>query len=249
MTGVSHHTTTGHERRESRRRVWIDLLIGLPALLTVALVTRALFDLPASYLLQAVAFYAATAALVFSTVPVAFPGPGIGAANRVTLARATVVLPVAALVWQPDIHHANGYWWIVAVSTVTMVTDGLDGRTARRSGTASRFGAHFDMELDAFLMLALAALVALSAKVGPWVVLIGLLRYLFVAAGWLWPALRADLPPSTRRQTVCIVQGVVLLVCLGPIVPAVLATTAAAAALVLLGYSFAVDVRWLARAA
>ena len=34
----------------------------------------------------------------------------------------------------------------------------------------------------------------------------GLLRYAFVAAGWLWPWLRAPLPPSRRRQTICVVQ-------------------------------------------
>ncbi len=129
-----------------------------------------------------------------------------------------------------------------------MVTDGLDDWTARRSGTATNFGASFDMELHAFLVLPLAALVALSGKVEAWVVLIGLLRYLFVATGWLWPALSAKLPPSTRRQTVCLVQGVVLLVCLGPIVPAALGATAATAALALLVYFFSVDVRWLARA-
>ena len=245
MTTLTHHTTSPHDRRDSRRRAGTDLLAGLPALLAVALVTRAVFDLPASYLLQALACYAATAALVFSTVPGTLPGPGLGPANRVTLARATVLLPVAALVWQPGIHHANGYWWIIAVSTVAMITDGLDGWTARRSGTATSFGARFDMELDALLMLALALLVALSGKVGPWVVSIGVLRYLFVIAGWLWPTLKAELPPSTRRQTVCVVQGVVLLVCLGPIVPAALAATGATAALALLIYSFAVDVRWL----
>ena len=78
--------------------------------------------------------------------------------------------------------------------------------------------------------------------------LIGALRYLYVGASWWWRALRAELPPSGRRKTICVVQGIVLLVCLGPIIPRALSFPLAGAALILLVYSFAVDVIWLARA-
>jgi hypothetical protein len=47
---------------------------------------------------------------------------------------------------------------------------------------------------------------------------------------------------------VCVVQGVVLLVALGPIIPGWVAVVACAVALVALGWSFAVDVRWALRA-
>ena len=89
-------------------------------------------------------------------------------------------------------------------------------------------------------------LVWLSDKVGPWVLLIGAFRYLFVAAGWLWPSLRGELRPSQRRKAICTTQGVALLVCLLPVVPATLAAVSAASALLLLTYSFAVDIRQLA---
>jgi hypothetical protein len=46
-----------------------------------------------------------------------------------------------------------------------------------------------------------------------------------------------------------VVQGVVLLVALGPIVPGPLAVGVAGAGLVALTYSFAVDVRWALAAA
>ena len=108
MTAVTHHSSAWNERRERRHYARTDLLVGFPALLAVALVTRVVFELPASYLLPAVAFYAANAVLVFTMVLVALPGPGLSAANRVTLARATGQLPVPVLVRQPDIHHANG---------------------------------------------------------------------------------------------------------------------------------------------
>ena len=77
--------------------------------------------------------------------------------------------------------------------------------------------------------------------------LIGAIRYLFVAAGQLWPALQGALPPRWGRKAICVVQGVTLLVALGPIIPPWLAVGGAAGALALLVWSFAVDTHWLLR--
>jgi phosphatidylglycerophosphate synthase len=41
-----------------------------------------------------------------------------------------------------------------------LALDGLDGWLARRFGLASAYGARFDMEVDGFLILVLALLVA-----------------------------------------------------------------------------------------
>ncbi len=224
-----------------------DLIAGLPLLLAVAFATQRLCGLPAAYVLQAVALYALLAALVVRAAPAVLPGAGLGAANRVTLGRAALVLPVAALALHADRLDAPGHWWIVVLSTAALILDGVDGWTARRTGGATAFGGRFDMELDAFLMLALSALVWLGGRTGPWVLLIGGLRYLFVAAGRRRPALRAALPPSRRRKVICVVEGAVLVSCLAPIVPPAAAGAAAAGALALLVYSFAVDVRWLVR--
>ena len=128
---------------------------------------------------------------------------------------------------------------------MVMVLDAVDGRVARRTSTQTGFGARFDMELDAALIMALSVLVWTEGRAGVWCLLIGLMRYLFVLAGWIWPALRADLRESLRRKAVCVAQGVVLLVALGPVIPAAFATSVVAAGLVVLAYSFAVDVRWL----
>ena len=248
MATLTHPTRASAGPAPGRGRAGLDLAAGLAPLLAVAVTTRAMFHLPASYLAETVGLYGVVAALVIWFVPAAPSRHGLGAANRVTLVRATLLLPVAALVLQPAILSDAGYWWIIGVSTIAMIVDGMDGWMARRTGTTD-FGARFDMELDAFLMLALSVLVWLGEKVGPWVILIGALRYLFVAAGWLWPALAAELPPSLRRKTICVVQDVVLLVCLGPIIPSALASGAAAAALAGLVYSFCVDARWLMRRA
>jgi hypothetical protein len=73
------------------------------------------------------------------------------------------------------------------------------------------------------------------------------MRYAFVVAARPWPWLAGALPPSKRRQTVCVVQITALIICLGPIVPTPLAAGLAALSLALLTLSFAVDVRTLAR--
>ena len=248
MKPAVHDTRTTRGRGSGLRLAGRDLAAGFSATLVVALITRRFFDLPASYLLHAVSMYMLLAGLILWRLPGYLPGPGLGAANRVTLGRAAMVLPLAALALQPAILGTAGAWWIIAVSTVAMILDSVDGWIARRTGTTP-FGARFDMELDAFLILALSVLVWQSGQAGAWVLLIGALRYLFVAAGWVWPALTAELPPSRRRQTVCVVQGVVLLLCLTPVVPSVMASVVAVVALGLLSASFAVDVRWLARRA
>ena len=84
---------------------------------------------------------------------------------------------------------------------------------------------------------------------GPWVLASGLMRYAFVALARPWPWLARPLPPSRRRQAVCVVQIVALLVALAPVVPRSLGLAAAAIGLAALAWSFAVDVKWLALAA
>jgi len=221
-----------------------DLLAGLLLSGAMAAATWRLLTLPASYLVVAGILYVAMAAVVLLKLPPDHPGPGIGAANRVTLGRAALAVPIGALCIAPASLDTVGYWWVIVVSTVVMILDGVDGRIARRTGTETAFGARFDMELDAALILALSVLVYAGGRAGAWCLLIGLMRYLFVAAGPFVPALRAELPESLRRKVVCVVQGVVLLVALGPIIPAPMATAVVAGGLVSLVYSFAVDIRW-----
>lgn len=204
-----------------------------------------LLGLPASYLIILAVLFGGLAVLVTWNAPTDITGPGLGPANRVTLLRAATAVPVGALALQPGPLAPAGYWVIILLSTVVLVLDGVDGRVARQTGTESAFGARFDMELDATLLMALSVLTWSSGKVGAWVLLIGLMRYLFIAASWIRAPLRAELPESRRRKVVCVVQGVVLLVALGPIIPASLAAWAAGAGLAMLTYSFAVDVRWL----
>lgn len=178
-----------------------DLAVGALGLVAVSAATCWLLALPTSHLVQTAALYSVLAALVLRTLPPVYPGPGIGPANRVTLARATLVLPIGALALRPGALPAAAYWWIIGLGAVAILLDGLDGRIARRTGSVSTFGARFDMELDALLLLALSALVWRSGKVGLWVLLIGGLRYLFVLGGTVWPAFQGELPPACAGRS------------------------------------------------
>jgi phosphatidylglycerophosphate synthase len=164
-----------------------------------------------------------------------------GAANQVTLARATLVGGVTALVAA----GANGAQLIVlvAIGSVALALDGLDGYLARRYDTVSVLGARFDMEVDAFLILVLSVLVCRT--LGPWVLAIGLMRYAFVAAMFVLPRLRAPLPFSRARKVVAAMQGALLVAAAAPIWPHVVAVVLAAVALIALVWSFGRDVRWL----
>jgi phosphatidylglycerophosphate synthase len=176
------------------------------------------------------------------------PNP-FGAANWVTLLRATiaVALLVAALgkKWLGIPIGTELRWLAVVGATLMLCLDGLDGFLARRLGQTSAFGARFDMETDAFSMLALALLVWTFDQVGGWVLLSGLMRYMFVVGGWLWPALARPLPPRRRRQTLCVIQMVALILALAlPITP-LWAGLICLVGLILLGYSFGADLVWL----
>ena len=168
-----------------------------------------------------------------------------GAANRVTLVRGVLTLLCAALIGAPP--RAAIGWTIVALATLAALLDAVDGRLARRRGAASAFGARFDMETDALLILILALLAWQLGKAGVWIVLAGALRYLFVAAGRALPWLESALPPSRRRQAACVIQIVSLIVCAAPSFVPPVSGAVALAGLVLLAGSFALDVAWLAR--
>jgi phosphatidylglycerophosphate synthase len=178
-----------------------------------------------------------------ATLVAVLAGSGVdelGPAGRVTLARGVLVVGVTALVADPVSIPE-----LVVLATIALILDGVDGQVARRRGVVSPFGARFDMELDAFLLLVLSVHVA--GRLGAWVLLIGLLRYAFVAAGAVLPRLRGELPPRFSGKAVAAAQGVVLVVATADVLPALAATVLVAAALAALLWSFGRDVVWLWR--
>jgi phosphatidylglycerophosphate synthase len=134
---------------------------------------------------------------------------------------------------------------LVGLTAVALLLDGVDGKVARRTGTCSALGARFDMEVDAFLILVLSVYVAM--QLGPWVLLIGAMRYAFVAAARIAPWLNAPLPPSFARKTVAAVQGICLLLAGSELMPHAANLGVILLSLGSLVWSFGRDVVWLWR--
>jgi phosphatidylglycerophosphate synthase len=197
----------------------------------------------ASYLLKAAGVFAVVMAVALPYLRTHHPHGRFGTANSVTTARAALVALLAALIGDPA--AAAVATPATMIASVAAVLDGVDGWLARRSGMMSRFGSRFDMEVDALLVMVLATLAWQYEKAGAWVMLSGLLRYLFVAAGWLWPWFRRALEPSLRRKAVCVVQIVGLIFAIAPVIEPPLSNAIAALSLAVLAWSFALDVRWL----
>ena len=170
----------------------------------------------------------------------------LGPADAVTLARAVLIGGLTALVADTLAGSAPvPLPLMVALTSVALALDAVDGRVARRTGTVTAAGARFDMEVDAFLLLVLS--VYDVRLLGGWVLLIGSARYLFVAAGWVWPWLCGPTPPRFWGKVVAAVQGVVLTVAMAELLPGPVVALATVAALSLLVESFGRQVWWLYR--
>ncbi|WP_156821047.1 CDP-alcohol phosphatidyltransferase family protein [Microlunatus phosphovorus] len=181
----------------------------------------------------------------------------LGAANLVTLARVIGTCWVIGLTLEAWFGHLGsaGLLVMIVIGVCCLILDGLDGAIARHRGEASAFGARFDMETDAALLMSLSLAVSTLGIAGWWVLAIGLMRYAYVAAAWIGPArlrsaLRLRLPYRYSRKVIAVVQGVALLAALAveaaglntrvPMLPTLLL----APALALLTWSFGRDVIW-----
>jgi phosphatidylglycerophosphate synthase len=229
------------------RRLQISaLLYILPAALVTGAIAQILtsrLDLGAAYLPKVLAVFAMGAVLVLIGIRKYHPFASFGAANQVTVARGALVALLAGLLGESSGTAVPAF--AVAAASAVAVLDGLDGALARRGRMASDFGARFDMEIDALLIMVLAVLAWQFGKTGAWVLASGLLRYVFVAAGIALPWLRHPLAPSQRRKAVAVLQMITLIVTLAPFVPPATAASVAVVGLGALVLSFAVDIHWL----
>lgn len=207
----------------------------------VILAARAVLEGAAPGVAAAICAHLLICGLALAAMRRTHPHARMGAGNAVTLARGALI---CALLMPLASAQPKG-WAVAGVAGLALLMDGLDGWLARRGGTVSAFGARFDIEMDALLALVLSLHLIVASGAGPAVLVLGLIRYGFVLAGWLWPWLRADLPERRWRKLVCVLQiGVLILLQTpmpGPAAGTLLATGAAAALIA----SFAVDTRWL----
>jgi phosphatidylglycerophosphate synthase len=228
-----------------RRSAVTANVAGLAAVVLLGWAAQVSFGLSDFYTLMAALAFEACMWLAFGYLHASHPFDRFGPANYVTTLRLGLVMLLAGFLFErasPAVWAATGAMGICALGL-----DGLDGWWARRSGMAGRFGARFDMETDALLILVLAALVWIADKAGPWVLLSGLLRYGFLAATWAFRWLQSPLPESWRRKAVCVVQVAALALALLPVVPRPASVVVVGIALGVLTWSFFVDVAWLRR--
>ena len=197
------------------------------------------------------AFYAVKAAAVFGTIAAIaasrrrahHPFARFGPANQMTTVRALLVSLAAGFIGEarlPAIATAAA-----TVGGAATALDGVDGWLARRTGLTSAFGARFDMETDALLIQVLSVLAWQHGKAGAWVLACGLMRYVFVACGRMWPWLQRPLFPSIRRKAICVVQLAGLIIVLLPWIEPPLSAWIAAVSLAALACSFLADCFWL----
>ncbi len=221
------------------------LMLGFPVLLLVSTVIVENWGLPLRATAQATSFYLVAAlAIIFVLANRQHP-PQFGLANCITLVRLIITALLASTIGSLHLITETGLWALIAFAVSAALLDGVDGMVARVRGETSSFGAKFDMEVDAAFILILALLVWEMSTIGPWVVAAGLLRYMFVAASWPLPALRAALPPIFRRKLACVLQIAASIFALCPLVSSKLQITLIAATTIFLFLSFISDTRKL----
>jgi len=139
-----------------------------------------------------------------------------GIADVVTLVRGLGVCFLAGLALQAlagglDRH---GLLVMIIMGTLCLMLDGVDGWVARARGEASPFGARFDVETDAAMLVVLSVAVAALGIAGWWVLAIAGMRYGYVATSVVVPALRTPLPYRYSGKVIAVAQAVALLAAL-----------------------------------
>jgi phosphatidylglycerophosphate synthase len=139
-----------------------------------------------------------------------------GVADVVTLSRGLGVCFLAGLALQAlaDGLPQHGVLIMIIMGTLCLMLDGVDGLVARARGEASAFGARFDVETDAAMLIVLSVAVAALGIAGWWVLAIGAIRYGYVAMSLVVPALRTPLPYRYSAKVIAVVQAVALLAAL-----------------------------------
>jgi phosphatidylglycerophosphate synthase len=172
-----------------------------------------------------------------------YPHGSFGLCNAVTLARLVIVTALAASLFA----GGTEAWPVVALAAIALALDGVDGWLARRGGLVSAFGARFDMETDSAFALVLSLHALATGAAGPVVLVLGVMRYAFVAAAALLPWLNGPLPERFSRKAVCVLQIATLIVIQVPGIPSGMAAALVALAAAALVWSFGLDIALLWR--
>ena len=209
----------------------------------VIAVVIALVGLSGASLALALTGYALGVGLAIGLLRRGFEHPTLGACNVVTLGRLAIAAGLLGAVAGTDAPA----WAVFGLAAFGLSLDGIDGWLARRDQRASAFGARFDMEVDSALALILALHVWTSGAAGVAVLVLGLPRYGFAAAGAIWPWLDRALPDRFSRKVVCVIQIGALIALVPQVVSPQIGTAVVLAVAAALVWSFGRDIAWLWR--
>lgn len=156
-----------------------------------------------------------------------------GLANVITTLR---LLMISWIVYQhTDFHN----YVIFVLGILSLIADGLDGYYARKYHTVSSFGDNFDKETDAFFVLAFGVVISQRGLAAEWVLVPGLLRYLYVIILSL-VEMKVEVPAASfRRQFIGMWLMGTLMACF--VVPPVIYIPGLVLAIMLILFSFGKD--------
>ena len=176
-----------------------------------------------------------------------------GAANTVTLARVVGCCWVGALTVEAALGGLTDgdRLLMIGVATGCLILDGVDGWVARARSEVSAFGARFDMETDAVLLVCLCLAVPILGVAGWWVLALSGMRYGHLAASQFSAALRIPLPVDYARKVVAVIATVAPIAALtiDLVWPGWPAGVILSVGLACLTWSFARDIVWQIRVA
>jgi phosphatidylglycerophosphate synthase len=239
-------------RRASPSRLILEAGLELVILGVIGVAIAALGLLPLTWCgtLIAVLCYALVTVLVVAGLGRHAPHRHFGIANSITLSRAgfgVLLLAVAAeeALGSGQVLNTQFRWGLTAAAATALLLDAVDGWVARRNNMTSGFGVRFDMEADGLFLLGLTLILIVAGIVGAWVLASSLTYYLFRLAGHVWPMLTAPLFRSWRRKAIFGTQAALLIAAIAPALPSWIAQLCCLTGVMLLLYSFSVDIAWL----
>jgi phosphatidylglycerophosphate synthase len=165
------------------------------------------------------------------------PSGIFGPANMVTMVRLAMVAGLCTMGFLEGLGPASA----LLVFTI-FALDGLDGWLAKRTRQAGVFGAAFDMECDALLVLVGTLLLYLRGRLGVYILIPGFLRYVYSLGVACLPGGGAEPPPSRLGRYAFSVFAISMMVSLWPIEP--IHVPLAVVSTLLIAGSFARGVWW-----
>ncbi len=132
-------------------------------------------------------------------------------------------------------------YYLLAILIIAVSLDGLDGHLARKHKQSSVFGQYFDMEVDAFFVLLMCIYYYLFRDIGWWILVPGLMRYIYVIVLSLFP--KTNFVEKKKKYATYIAGFFFVILCAGLILPAPYNT-----ALLLIGtgmiiFSFSISIK------